>query len=546
MKTGEVIQATGQRAEFRVSESLGLLPPPWQSFPTVEWRLLQRDGESVGEADVVVFHPQHGLIVIEIKAGAVYVRDGQWHYASGLPMKTSPFSQARRNRYALQDKLRQVLGKSADELTVTHAVWFPEVNWQGPLPGTEMPSRAFLLDRQTLADPESALLRIFREAAPESVPWSRSQQQALKRLLAVDCQLLVPLAVQVDDAVGALEKATEQQLAVLRMLRTQPRLLIEGGAGSGKTLLACILAREHAAMGRSVLLTCFNRSLAQYLSQCLADMPAIRVSNFHELVRQLALDTGIPFDVPADEKARRTFFQETVAEILLSASEFYGDRFDTVIVDEAADFSPTWWLGLEALGAQNFSWYCFFDLQQNIYQRNSAWEPPFSGLPMTLDVNLRNPRPVGDFAARIGQAQTPMSYRLQEGPTPTCKYAPTFAAMAVDLRALISELLRKDSIRPEQIVVLAPYRHTNEKSGWAVGLEDAQISTDMVRVEAGKVRVGTIQGFKGLEADVVILAGIDKQAVSHPDWLYVGASRAKAALYVLALESSGLESADLR
>ncbi len=538
-------RSTGHCAERRVSESLANLQSPWQFFPTVEWRLLQRDGESVGEADVVVFHPQHGLIVIEIKAGAVYVRDGQWHYASGLPMKASPFSQARRNRYALQDKLRQVLGKSADELTVTHAAWFPDVHWQGSLPGTEMSSRAFLMDRQTLADPESALLRIFREAAPEPAPWSRSQQQALKRLLAVDCQLLVPLAVQVDDAVDELEKATEQQLAVLRMLRTQPRLLIEGGAGSGKTLLACMLAREHAAMGHSVLLTCFNRSLAQHLAQCLADMPSIRVANFHELVRQLALDTGIPFDVPTDEMARHTFFQETVAEILLSASEFYGNRFDTVIVDEAADFSPTWWLGLEALGAAHFSWYCFFDLQQNIYQRDSAWAPPFPGVPMTLDVNLRNPRPVGDFAARIGKVRLPMSYRLQEGPLPTCKYSATFAAMAVELSGLMSDLLRKESMRPEQIVVLAPYRHTNEKSGWSAGLGNVQITTDMSALETGKVRVGTIQGFKGLEADVVILVGIDKQAVSHPDWLYVGASRAKAALYVLALECSGLDTTPL-
>jgi hypothetical protein len=51
-------------------------------------------------------------------------------------------------------------------------------------------------------------------------------------------------------------------------------------------------------------------------------------------------------------------------------------------------------------------------------------------------------------------------------------------------------------------------------------------------------RVGTLQGFKGLEADVIILVGLDDQATSHPEWLYVGASRAKVALYALFLEST--------
>ena len=76
--------ATGLRAESRVTATLSALPSPWQSFSTIEWRHLEHHGESVGEADLVVFHPHHGLIVFEIKAGAVKVQDGKWFYASGL------------------------------------------------------------------------------------------------------------------------------------------------------------------------------------------------------------------------------------------------------------------------------------------------------------------------------------------------------------------------------------------------------------------------------------------------------------------------------
>ena len=105
----------GERAEARVLAALGNLPAPWQFFHAVEWRNLSFEGEVIGEADVLVFHPQHGLVFFEVKAGAVQVREGRWFYASGLAMKQSPFSQARRNRYALADKLAQRLGRDVVE-----------------------------------------------------------------------------------------------------------------------------------------------------------------------------------------------------------------------------------------------------------------------------------------------------------------------------------------------------------------------------------------------------------------------------------------------
>ena len=287
------IENIGAHAEQRVFDALKSLPSPWQVFPTVEWRLLRGEGEAIGEADLVIFHPQLGLVIFEIKAGAIHVKDGQWLYASGLMMKQSPFSQARRNRYALMDKLVQRLGKSAfDLLTITHAVWFPDVYWSGPLPSSEAPSRAFLLDRDALLKPEKYLLQLFKAAAPHPTAWNTAQQKALKEILAPDCNLLVPLVAQLDNSLADLQQATEQQITVLRMLRTQSHLLVEGSAGSGKTLLAVCLAREHAALGKSVLITCFNRNLAEHLSTVVAELPTISVLNFHELVRTRVLAAG--------------------------------------------------------------------------------------------------------------------------------------------------------------------------------------------------------------------------------------------------------------
>lgn len=529
----EAAKAIGDQAEAKTLESLAHLPSPWQVFPTLEWRRLGNYGEEVGEADIVIFHPRHGLIVFEIKAGAVNLRDGHWYYASGRPMKQSPFSQARRNRFALAEKLERRLGRSVMEsMTLTHAVWFPDVRWPKGVTIVEAPSAAFILDHETLADPEPALLRILSEAGGQTQPLNRAQQNAVRELLAPDCQLLTPLAYRLDDTLLALHRATDQQMAVLRMLRTQNRLLVEGGAGSGKTLLAVTLARDHALAGRRVLFTCFNKALAQQLAAQLAEYPGIDVQHFHEVVRRQALAAGLPYDVPADAKAQSRFFNEDCAELLLQAAEMNASRYDTLVVDEAADFAPTWWLALEALGAPGFAWYCFFDRHQSLYQE---WSPPFAGEALPLDINLRNTRPVGELATRLGRCPPPQAYRVGQGPEPQITVCADFKAMADTLRQCLRQLIREEGVSPERIAVLSPYRHINPRSEWAAGLDEVLVNADPGHPESGKVCVGTVHAFKGLEADVVVLAGLTPQVLTHRELLYVGASRARGALYVLSL-----------
>ena len=533
-------QLVGNLAESKVVECLASLGKPWQSFNSVEWRLMQQHGEQIGEADAVIFHPQHGLIVLEIKAGAVYIKDGQWFYASGQSMSQSPCQQARRNRYALMEKLSAKIGKEAlNQLTVTHAVFFPDVIWKSETP-TELPSKSFLLDRQSLKNIENALLQIFKEANSVQKIWTKPQQHAIQQIFTPSVITFSPLVVQIEQTSQTLHRATQQQMNVLRMLASQNRLLIDGIAGSGKTHLAMTLAEQHAQQNKRVLLTCYNRYLAAQLAQATAHIPNIKAIAFHDLVKEYAELAGLGYAEPQNPADLEYFYGEGATELLLEAIDVVNSRFDSIIVDEAADFKSEWWIALEALGTENFSWYCFFDLQQNIYLDKQVWQPPFAANVMSLTENLRNTQPIGLVATKYGQSKPAERYLVEQGIEPVWHYCDDFAEMAIQLRQLLKQLIEKEQIRAENIVVLSPFRHNNKQSSWSIGLDHIQINTNMAQVIPDQVRVGTIQGFKGLEADVVILVGLNAKAAQHPTWFYVGATRAKAALYILALKDSWL------
>jgi len=196
------------------------------------------------------------------------------------------------------------------------------------------------------------------------------------------------------------------------------RLLVEGCVGSGKTLLAVRLAKDHLQQGKKVLLTCFNKNLAAYLVGEFEGYENIDVLNFHELVRKRCEQFKIPYDVPKENSALPDFFRNSCPELLGQTLSMDSSRYDSIIVDEAFDFLDTWWISLEGLGVPNCSRYAFYDTNQGVFISIEGWQPPFIADPIRLETNLRNTKPVGEFASRIGQMADKSLYVVEEGPQP--------------------------------------------------------------------------------------------------------------------------------
>jgi hypothetical protein len=75
-----------------------------------------------GEIDFILYHPDHGMLVLEVKGGAISFWNREW-FQSGHPMR--PFEQAKRNKFAVMKLFQDKLGRTLVNLKLAHAVCFP-------------------------------------------------------------------------------------------------------------------------------------------------------------------------------------------------------------------------------------------------------------------------------------------------------------------------------------------------------------------------------------------------------------------------------------
>ena len=87
---------------------------------------------------------------------------------------------------------------------------------------------------------------------------------------------------------------TEEQFRALDNMRRMPRVVFDGPAGTGKTLLALEAARRSHAAGKSVLFLCFNRPLCEWLQDQAAELldagrtPTVTIRTVHQYMTDLA------------------------------------------------------------------------------------------------------------------------------------------------------------------------------------------------------------------------------------------------------------------
>jgi hypothetical protein len=375
-----------ESAEKRVFNRLrSALPPDYRLYPNVRW-ISKRDANSPardGETDLLIVHPENGLLVVETKGGRIR-RDGLGRWWSGEhELKPPPFEQAENSKHALTAKLTSLPDwpDRQPDLRTGHAVAFPDVGVHtaatrslGLGPDTDL---ALVFDEADLASDETA-----REAVDRAYDFwlggrrrgselSNRQLELIDELLARTVELAPILRPEVERGEREVVRLTQAQVSVLDILRGQRRASIVGPAGSGKTMLARENARRLAKEGFSTLLVCFNQPLARMLADDLAGEPApggLVVSTFHELCLTLGREAGTLPPEPANKT--QAWWDEVLPRALYDALSVVGGRYHAIVVYEGQDFAREWLdsLYLMLTDPEHDVLYVFHDPEQALYR----------------------------------------------------------------------------------------------------------------------------------------------------------------------------------
>ena len=344
----DACRPTDSHAERVVWEALRLgLPAGWYGWHSL--RVRDRD-RLEGEGDFVLAHPDRGFLVLEVKGGRIEQRDGRW-LQNGQIMSRPPLEQGRGFAHRLHDRL---LALECAAPAFGAAVCFPDV-FVGAQPSQDDVA-GLVLGRDELRYLREALPGVVERALPLARPSRGRWIETLHRLWGDTWVPALALGSRAREAEERRLGLDAAQVEALEGLLENDRVLVQGGAGSGKTLLAAEAARRLAASGRRVLLLCFTAPLQKWLAAQLRDagVDVQTVSGFAKrLVDASGRASGL-FELSNSEYWR---------EMYERAEPLCEPAWDAVVVDEAQDLQFEAWVLVSTLAHGKRLW-AFYDPTQ--------------------------------------------------------------------------------------------------------------------------------------------------------------------------------------
>jgi superfamily I DNA/RNA helicase len=205
-----------------------------------------------------------------------------------------------------------------------------------------------------------------------------------------------------------------------------------------------------------------------------------------------------------------------------------GQRFDSIIVDEAQDFADLWWRPLlrSLKDEEGGGLYLYSDENQRIFARFG--QPPVPLVPLVLDHNLRNTRQIAQSFGPLA----PMRMTLRGGEGADVRFVATSAEEAVSAADDEVEKLLGDGWQPQHVALIT----TGKRHPIQVERAEGTDQRDYWRSfwENDDVFYGHVLGCKGLERRAVVLCVNQGEVTDRSrERLYVGMSRATDVLVVV-------------
>lgn len=559
--------------EVEVFNALSKLPEDYYVFHSVSTvGVTDNNVFYERELDFVIANPKKGILAIEVKAGNDIKYDGRtWRYSSGKAMKHGgPYNQAATAKRALLNKfkchsderIRNLFGK----VKFIHAVFFPDMTSDQLSAMRGLPEEADLritMCADDMINPTRKIVDMFSITIPalkSNTESTRIRDEDFQLILdEVLCPHfnLIPSPQAKTIAIGErMNQLLREQYLILDFLEEQESAVINGAAGTGKTMVAVEKARRHSLNGDKVLFLCYNRMLCDKLIEDHKNNDSKTYRKQFENVDFMTI-SRLAKKTTGDFKNYDGLYK-WLCECVDKKHEL---GYTHIIIDEGQDF------GLvdsditeehgtskentsiidklqEAAHENGGTFYLFYDKYQMIQGGgNVEYELPYcienSDCRLTLHRNCRNTKeiartsvtPLRDKKNKAVKANVSCSW--EEPIKPSFHIVDDVDAITSGLDSVLDKL---EGLGVKDVIILTP------------GTVDCSTIRPVLRFSADKsdgyayymhgdieYKVTTCIKFKGLEADAIVMIDLNKTSFAGQKGLefYVGTSRAKHYLDLL-------------
>lgn len=492
---------------------------------------------------------KHGILVLEVKGGPISTKDNTFFYGKNFetPIKQNPFKQAEGYKYTLKDNiLNNLKGCFFCEATA-----FPHVDY---------PFESKLIDNKLLwtsylakdyeGSIEKFILSVYDYYKSKHQKHYRNYSEVSPKEYVAIKKILSPIIGDRNqlNTINTLEWLGIQNIEILEGLYKNPRIMIEGPPGSGKTTIAkAFIDKQHNKNG---IYLCWNNLLMHYTKSLLNERQmssTIEVTTFFRFFQKLnsSLDFKELSSLTEDQ-----FYDLVKNTIQRLETEEKLKPYDFIVIDEAQDLLDRGldlfinkFSGFNGQGLvngnslvlydidQSYSisgrsvaeiadllseYYCHFKINE---VKRSAQNPDIRKL--SADI-LENPDilDIDDFGIKFPNIHVKRHKNLQDVKSHMVKNILT------PIRETVSSLKGQDCIiLIESTFLKGEFKGKEDLRELLIIKDVEELSEFNVGDTANKLRYSSILKFKGLEKKNVFLV-ISKPSELNKYEIFVGITRA--------------------
>jgi superfamily I DNA and RNA helicase len=496
-----------------------------------------------GEIDFIVVIPTHGVAFLEVKGGGIkYDNDeDKWSSinSSGEMFEIkNPFNQSMRAEKFYSRKFQENTNLKKYWINTQHIVCFPDTNDPQKDLGLNAPNKLIIFrdDLDNFFKKIKDALHVKKQANASIVdslgpPIMKQIDSIIKPSFVINPSFLTELEDESKEM-----QLTDSQIAILKILRYQKKVFIEGCAGTGKTIMAVQRAKEFAKDNKKVLILTHSRTLPINIRKKYFNnerMENLIITSAFQFTANLARKFNFDSRTILDEYPKERLFTEGYADLLMQLLDQKAqdeNKYDAVIIDEGQRFTDEWWLAIDNLRKKDGYLYVFYDPNQTLKNsKTSDFLTEENANVYPLDINFRNTKTIFDLSKKLYKGFDILSAGPEGRPIEWIAVN-TIDSQNKKIAFRLQQLLNEEiDMKDIAIINFGP---VGEKNGLQNKLRELRIHAPLDGLEpqnreAKHISYDSVARYQGLEYKIVILTNFFTKDVNEENLndLYIALTR---------------------